>query len=221
MRTLAATSVLVLSLVFSGCSSADEEPAQEQPEAAQLLASELRISSPHFTEIRPRVRIPPRHTCVGEDLSPPLSWSGVPPGTKSLALIADDPDNQTGLWVHWVLYNIPADVTALPEGIPTSTGLLPDGTKQGTNDHKKIGYEGPCPPAQKPPYPGARVSADSHQGLRGDPAHRYFFKLYALDKVIGLAPGATRAELLSAMEGHILAQGQTVGKYLRPPDPFD
>ena len=139
-------------------------------------------------------RIPRQYTGDGADVSPPLAWTGVPEGTKSIALICDDPDAPVGTWVHWVLYSLPADTTGLPEGVPADRELE-DGARQGTNDFRNIGYGGPAPP-------------------RG-PAHRYFFKLYALDTELELAPGATKSQLLKAMEGHILAQGQLMGRYQR------
>lgn len=139
--------------------------------------------------------IPRKYTCDGADVSVPLKWSDPPRGTKSFALIADDPDAPVGIWVHWVLYDLPADITrSLPEGVPAQ-GTLKSGAVQGINDFKKVGYGGPCPP------PG--------------PTHRYFFKLYALDQKTLLKPGATKAQLLSAMEGHILAEAQLVGLYKR------
>ncbi len=136
--------------------------------------------------------IPSKYACDGANVSPSLSWSGAPAGTKSLALICEDPDAPNGLWVHWVLYNLPATTTALAEKVE-ATGPLPGGAKQGTNDFQKIGYGGPCPPPGK--------------------AHRYFFKLYALDADLALKPGATRKDLLRAMEHHIVAEGQLVGMY--------
>ena len=138
--------------------------------------------------------IPAKHTCDGEDASPPLKWSGVPAGTKSLALICDDPDAPMGTWVHWVLYGLPPSVTELPEKVPAAETLT-DGARQGVNDFKRVGYGGPCPPPGGP--------------------HRYFFKLYAVDAETSLKPGATKKELLRAMEGHILAEGQLMGKYKR------
>ncbi len=138
--------------------------------------------------------IPRKYTCDGTDLSPPLKWEGAPSGTKSFALIADDPDAPVGTWVHWVLYDLPADTKELPEGLQPSENL-PQGGKQGINDFKKIGYGGPCPP------PG--------------PAHRYFFKLYALDAPTNLRPGATKQRLLEAIKGHILAETELRGRYKR------
>lgn len=137
--------------------------------------------------------IPSKYTCDGIDVSPPLSWSGLPEGTKSIAIINDDPDAPMGTWVHWVIYNIPPAAKGLPEDIKRLE-RLPDGTLQGKNSWGRIGYGGPCPPS----------------GI-----HRYFFKIYALDKMLNLKPGATKEELLSAMKGHILAQAQFYGKYTR------
>lgn len=136
----------------------------------------------------------PKYTCKGEDVSPPLSWEGAPAGTKSFALICDDPDAPFMTWVHWVIYDIPADVTELYGGIPKED-MLPDGTKQGRNDFRKVGYGGPCPPPGGP--------------------HRYFFKLYALDKMLNLEAGLDKKALLRAMEGHILEETQIIGKFKR------
>jgi len=138
--------------------------------------------------------IPKKYTCDGDDVSPSLSWSGIPEGTKSIALICDDPDAPAGTWVHWVLYGLSPDSTGLPEDVPTQN-VLDNGAKQGRNDFREIGYGGPCPPK--------------------GPAHRYFFKIYALDCEIDLDAGATKKELLRAMEGHIIAEGQLMGKYQR------
>lgn len=138
-------------------------------------------------------KIPKKYTCEGDDVSPPLAWSGVPAGAVSLALIVDDPDAPAGTWVHWVHYNLPPTLTGLPEGVPPIRKLA-NGDFQGQNDFRKIGYNGPCPPGG---------------------THRYFFKLFALDKLVNLEPGATKSQLLKAMEGHILAQGQLEAEYSR------
>jgi Raf kinase inhibitor-like YbhB/YbcL family protein len=137
--------------------------------------------------------IPQEYTCDGENISPPLSWESVPAGSRSIALIVDDPDAPSGTFVHWVLYDLPADARELPENLPAEE-TLSNGARQGANDFGEIGYGGPCPPSG---------------------THRYFFKIYALDAETGLSPGQTKAQLLRAMEGHILAQGQIVGKYHR------
>lgn len=138
--------------------------------------------------------IPRKFTCDGPDVSPALAWSDPPAGTQSFALITDDPDAPAGTWVHWVLYDLPASARDLPENVPKQEEL-PNGARQGRNDFRRIGYGGPCPP------PG--------------PAHRYFFKLYALDAKLGLKAGATKAEVEKAMRGHILAQGELMGRYGR------
>jgi len=138
--------------------------------------------------------IPKQYTGDGADKSPPLRWSEPPPGTQSFSLIVDDPDAPRGTWVHWVLFNLPAQTRELEEGVP-ATATLPSGAKQGKNDFGNLGYGGPAPPKGK--------------------AHRYFFKLYALGTAVDLAPGATKAELENAMKGHILDQGQLMGTYQR------
>jgi len=151
----------------------------------------IALTSPAFKDGSP---IPSRYTCQGEDVSPPLKWGDVPDGTKSLALICDDPDAPMGTWVHWVIYCIPPTARELPQGVPPKE-TLPDGSRQGTNDFKRIGYGGPCPPPGK--------------------AHRYFFKIYALDTQIDLKPGATKKQLLSAMQGHVIGEGRLMGTYQR------
>ena len=138
--------------------------------------------------------IPTVYTCKGTNVSPPLSWSGIPMGTKSFVLICDDTDAPVGTWVHWVIYNIPGDKQELPEAI-SADETLPDGTLQGTNDFRRIGYGGPCPPL--------------------GPAHRYFFTLYALDTILDANPGLTKKEVLEDMEGHVLEEAQLIGKFAR------
>lgn len=137
--------------------------------------------------------IPRKYTCDGSNISPPLTWSGVPAGAKSIALICDDPDAPRGTFVHWVVFNIPPSSSGLREGLPNEK-TLQDGSKQGLNDFRRIGYGGPCPPSG---------------------THRYYFKLYALDVELDLDPGATKKELLNAMEGHVLAEATLMGKYRR------
>lgn len=137
--------------------------------------------------------IPPKYTCDGDDVSPPLSWKPVPPNVKSLALIADDPDAPNGTWVHWVMYDIPPEELELSEGIP-GIPTIASGGKHGINDFKRHGYGGPCPPSG---------------------THRYYFKLYALDCEIDLPPGITKDRLEKAMEGHIVGEGKLMGRYHR------
>lgn len=137
------------------------------------------------------------HTCDGDDVSPPLSWTGLPSGTRSLALIIDDPDapdpaKPQRVWTHWVLYNIPASTMGLPAAVRTND--LPQGTCEGLNDWKRTGYGGPCPPVGR---------------------HRYFHKLYALDTVLPDLANPGKAELEKAMRGHILEQAELIGTYER------
>ena len=150
----------------------------------------LEMSSSAFSEGE---MIPTRYTCDGPDVSPDLSWSGVPETAKSLALICDDPDAPMGTWVHWVLFNIPSGASGLPAEIP-SVAALESGARHGTNDFRRLGYGGPCPPGG---------------------THRYFFKLYALDTELNLDSGITKDQLLEAMQDHILAEAQLMGKYSR------
>ncbi len=151
---------------------------------------EIKVTSTAFDE---GGMIPEKYTCDGMDVSPSLAWTNVPNETKSFTLICDDPDAPMGTWVHWVIYDIPADIRELKENIPVKE-KLDNGAKQGKNDWRNIGYGGPCPPGG---------------------THRYYFKLYALDTELNLEPGNTKAELLKAMEGHILDQGELMGKYKR------
>jgi Raf kinase inhibitor-like YbhB/YbcL family protein len=178
--------VMVSTLLF--CSCKDRGQAGSPPAGGEKM--EIKIKSPAFED---GGLIPPRYTCDGADISPPLQWQAVPEGTKTIALICDDPDAPMGTWVHWVLFNLPAEIRELAENIPTDR-TLPSGACQGTNDFGRIGYGGPCPPSG---------------------THRYFFKIYALDTQIDLAAGAKKSQLLKAMEGHILGQGQLIGKYKR------
>jgi Raf kinase inhibitor-like YbhB/YbcL family protein len=154
-------------------------------------AMALKLTSSAF---EPGATIPKKHTCDGPDVSPALAWGEAPAGAQSLALIMDDPDAPVGTWVHWVLYDLPASTRELAEGVPQQE-VLASGAHQGRNDFKRIGYGGPCPP-------------------RG-PAHRYFFKLYALNAKLGLKPGATKAEVEKAMQGKIAAQAELMGRYAR------
>jgi hypothetical protein len=138
--------------------------------------------------------IPKKFTCQGADISPQLSWTGAPAGTKTFALIMDDPDAPAGTWVHWVLYDLPANIKELPEGVEKEEQLA-NGALQGRNDFRKTGYGGPCPPAGKP--------------------HRYFFKLYALDSNLDLKAGASKADVERAIRNHTLGQAELVGRFGR------
>lgn len=151
---------------------------------------EITITSSAFSQ---GGMIPAEYTCDGSDISPPLSWSDVPDSTESLAIICDDPDAPVGIWVHWVLFDIPSGTRELPRDIPPDK-ILESGAKHGINDFKKYGYGGPCPP---------------------EGTHRYYFKIYALNKKIALQPGISKTELLKKMEGHIVAEGRLMGTYRR------
>jgi Raf kinase inhibitor-like YbhB/YbcL family protein len=199
--------VIVLLVLFSGCISdqqgerttaRDESPTDEETPTEQWIQKEeeatmkqISVSSNAFEH---GSSIPVDYTCDGADRSPALSWEGLPDGTQSIALIVDDPDAPGRTFVHWVIYNIPANITGLPAAMPKNSSLK-DGSMQGKNDFGRIGYFGPCPPPGKP--------------------HRYFFKVYALDTVLNLKSGASDSQLEAAMSGHILAQGEMVGKFGR------
>ena len=137
--------------------------------------------------------IPKQYTCDGKNVSPPLSWTDIPEGTKSLALICDDPDAPGRTWVHWVLFNLPAEAAGIPEQVPPA-GTLENGARQGINDFRRIGYGGPCPPGG---------------------THRYYFKLYALDSFLESDPGITKNELLEIMDTHILVETELMGRFRR------
>ena len=151
----------------------------------------LEIASSSFKASGP---IPRRHTADGPDLSPPLTWKGIPEGMGSLVVVCEDPDAPAGTWVHWVYYNLPPHLKGLPEGVPTDPEPAMGG-RQGINDFGRYGYGGPSPPPGKP--------------------HRYFFKVFALDSMLDLGPGADRTDIDRAMTGHILAEGELVGTYKR------
>ena len=151
----------------------------------------LSVSSPAFQE---GDKIPSKYTCEGQDVSPALTWGEPPVGTQSFALVMDDPDALGGVFTHWVIFNIPSDSRQLAEAIPTQAQLT-TGALQGKNDFGRIGYGGPCPP------PGR--------------SHRYQFTLCALDQPLDLKAGASKKQVIDAMQGHILAQGQLTGTYQR------
>jgi Raf kinase inhibitor-like YbhB/YbcL family protein len=174
----------------------EDTPQQTQEPTAKPATGgdkmTLTIESPAFKQ---NGSIPAKYTDDGEDISPPLTWSNAPEGTKEFALICDDPDAPLTTWVHWVIYKIPASATGLPENVARSESLAePAGALQGKNSWKKIGYGGPAPP-------------------RGE--HRYFFKLYALDTALDASAGLNKKGLLKAMEGHILAEAELMGRYKR------
>jgi Raf kinase inhibitor-like YbhB/YbcL family protein len=168
----------------SAPSAATQEQEIKEPEMAFKLTS---------TAFVHEASIPSKYTCDGEDVSPPLEWSDPLADAQTFAIIMDDPDAPVGTWVHWVLYNLPAETRTLPEAVP-SGAVLPDGSRHGENSWRRTDYGGPCPPSG---------------------VHRYFFKLYALDTALKLDAGATKAELLQAMEGHVLAQTELMGTFAR------
>ena len=151
---------------------------------------EIIITSNSFNS---EAMIPSEYSCDGTDISPHLSWTGAPEETKSFALICDDPDAPIGIWVHWVLFNIPGTTTEIPENFLIKSGDI-NGAQGGVNDYRKLDYGGPCPPSG---------------------THRYFFKIYALDAKIKADEGITKKELLNKMNGHIIGQGELMGRYKR------
>lgn len=193
MKNLMRAKVVALGLMITAsivaCHS-QSKPATPVAETATPNKNELKLTSVAFQQGQP---IPRQYTCDGINVSPPLEWSGTPKSAKTIAIIADDPDAPAGTWVHWVLYNLPADNIGVVENVP-STETLKAGASQGKNDFGKIGYGGPCPPSG---------------------THRYFFKVYALDSEVPLTAGATKADLEKAMAGHIVLQGQLMGTYRR------
>jgi Raf kinase inhibitor-like YbhB/YbcL family protein len=155
------------------------------------LAAEnvMNLTTPAFA---PGGTIPARHTCEGEGLSPALGWSGAPAGTRGFALVVEDPDAPGGTFVHWIAWGLPPTASSLPEGVTADA----PGLVQGVNGFRTRGYGGPCPP-------------------KGAGAHRYVFRVYAVDRPVGLPAGATRAELDLALKDHVLATGETMGKSWR------
>lgn len=181
MRVNFLFAILFAAIFSASCSN------EAQPVSANT--PKIQVTSPAFAAGQP---IPDKYTGHGDDISPPLQWSGAPPQTKSFALICEDLDAPSGTFTHWVIFNLPATATSLPENV-AKTGTLPDGSMQGKNSFGNIGYNGPAPP------PGA--------------PHRYFFRLYALDITVNLDAGTDKSSLLSAMNGHVLAEGELMGTY--------
>jgi len=187
---------LVLAVIPCVTLTACESSAQSKKKGEKPMTIELRSTA--FAEGEP---IPTKYTGEGQDVSPPLTWSGLPAGTRELALVCDDPDAPTAEpWVHWVIYKIPGDVAELPEGVAKTPHLKQlSGAIQGKNSWpsgQTIGYRGPMPPP-------------------GHGRHRYYFKLYALDVKLVLEPGATKTQLLTEISGHVLGEGQLMGTYER------
>ncbi len=195
---LVGMAVLVLSLA-TGCSPTRPSASQGQPvqSLAQQQEKEAKMGwTLTSSAFKDGERIPPKYTCEGDNISPPLSWADAPARAVEFALICDDPDAPAGTFVHWVLYGLPAKTTSLPEGVPI-TETLPQfgGAKQGKHSGGRIGYTGPCPPA--------------------GPVHHYHFRLYALDAKLDLAPGATAKDLRQLMEKHTIGTVELVGLYSR------
>jgi Raf kinase inhibitor-like YbhB/YbcL family protein len=180
-------SVGLLALVLVSCKDGENDMARTTTPTER---AQVQVTSPAFKE---GGMIPQQYTCEGEDISPPLRWGAVPEGTESLAVIMEDPDAPWGTFVHWVVYDLPPELQGLPENLPRDKTFAVGGV-QGVNNSSELGYKGPCPPSG---------------------THRYFFRLYALDAKTDLPAGETKNRLLKAMEGHILAQGQLMGKYKR------
>ncbi|HLF73013.1 MAG TPA: YbhB/YbcL family Raf kinase inhibitor-like protein [Anaerolineales bacterium] len=191
MKTTLVISFIVL--ILAGACSGGSPPPQTTPGLTvtqEAAMASIQLTSDAFAHEKP---IPAQYTCTGSDISPALTWGEPPAGTQSFALIMDDPDAPMGTWVHWVLFNIPASARGLPEAVPAGQ-TLSDGSTHGRNSSGNQGYNGPCPPSG---------------------THRYFFKLYALDEMLGILAGADKGELLKAMEGHLLAQGELMGTFSR------
>ena len=172
-------------LLLAGLSGCRQASVNDRAPMSLTLASE---------GFRQGENIPQQFTCSGANISPALSWNRLPPNTKSLALLVTDPDSLFGAYVHWILYNLPPEPNHIAAGVPRSE-VLPDGAKQGMNTDDAIGYTGPCPP--------------------GNDIHRYVFTLYALDTMLSPPSPVNKKQLVQAMEGHVLASGQLMGRYHR------
>ncbi|MFQ5922870.1 MAG: YbhB/YbcL family Raf kinase inhibitor-like protein [Anaerolineales bacterium] len=206
MRTIAGLAAVLL---LVACATETAAPTPEPTAAITAVPTQGEISATEPTDSQTTevpmsfelsseafgqgATIPVTYSCDGENISPPLAWTDPPDGTQGFAMIFDDPDAPAGTWVHWVLFNLPADARSLPEAVAPDP-MLPDGTIHGSNSWNSIGYGGPCPPGGE---------------------HRYFFKFYALDRVLDLEAGANKEQVLEAMEDHILAQTELMGTYSR------
>jgi Raf kinase inhibitor-like YbhB/YbcL family protein len=183
--------MILLLLTMFGCAPRPQPAAPSPTPAAQKgTIMELKLTSASF---KAGQAIPRQYTCDGVNVSPPLEWGHAPKNARTIAIIADDPDAPGGTWVHWVLFNLPAENIGLVENLPATENLKAGGF-HGKNDFDKIGYGGPCPPSG---------------------THRYIFKIYAVDAELPLKAGATKADVEKAMQGHIVAQGQLMGSYGR------
>ncbi|HET9180070.1 MAG TPA: YbhB/YbcL family Raf kinase inhibitor-like protein [Terriglobia bacterium] len=177
----------LLMVTAASCGNSSLQSAQ-RPDPSP---SGFRIESAAFKQ---GAFIPPRFSCSGENVSPPLKWTDPPAGARSFALIVDDPDAPAGTWTHWVVFNLPAQSRALDENAPKQDKLS-NGALQGLNSFESVGYGGPCPPPGK--------------------AHRYFFRLYALNTVLSVQPRADREDVLSALKGHTVGEAQLMGVFKR------
>lgn len=189
MRTMLGAVALIFLMSCTGNAQQELEDGETGTPGETALPAMI-ITSAAFAD---SALIPMVYTCDSIDISPPLHWEGIPDSAQSLALIVDDPDAPGQTWVHWVMFDMPPDTHGVDAHVPTDT-VLANGAIQGISDFKRIGYGGPCPPGG---------------------THRYVFKLYALDTKLGRGAGETKAELLHAMKGHIMARGKLVGRYTR------
>jgi len=197
MRRIIFYSLILISILLASCTSAATttlQPSATSTSESESTATEatmsLTLTSDAFANGQ---SIPAKYSCVGKNISPALAWNEPPEGTQSFALIVDDPDAPIGTWVHWVLFNIPANARSLQEDLPiTGKNVDPNAIYVGKNSSGNTRYDGPCPPSG---------------------THRYYFKLYALDTTISLLPGATKEQVLKEMDRHILAQGELMGTF--------
>ena len=185
-----AVAIAALMMFAVACAKQPSATTSNPPgtQATQSATPGIKLVSRAFTEGQ---TIPRQYTCDGINVSPPLEWTGLPKSAKTIAIIADDPDAPAGTWVHWVIFNLPADTLGMVENVPLTEDVAGGGL-QGKNDFQKIGYGGPCPPSG---------------------THRYFFKIYALDVELPLKAGATKSEVEKAAEGHLVGQAQLMGTY--------
>src|SRR2546430_162889 len=190
-RPIKVLTFLLIVLPLAGCANRSQLVTQPPPaNTSTNNKAEIKLTSSAFSEGQP---IPRAYTCDGVNISPPLEWSGVPKTARTIAIVCDDPDAPGGTWVHWVLYNLPAENIGLVENLPATENVKAGGF-QGQNDFGKSGYGGPCPPSG---------------------THRYYFKIFAFDRELDLPSGAKRGQLDAAMKGHVVAQGELMGRYSR------
>ncbi|MFC1854805.1 YbhB/YbcL family Raf kinase inhibitor-like protein [Candidatus Dependentiae bacterium] len=185
---LLAVVVLFLGRMFAKKKNVTGSTAKASTKSVERKVVKINVSSSAFSD---GDTLPINYTCEGKDISPPISWSNLPPNTKSVALVCDDPDAPMGTWVHWVLFNIPVNVTSLEEGVDETTI---SGVVRGNNSWNRVGYGGACPPSGK---------------------HRYIFRVYAFDTTLSIKEGSTKIELADAMKGHVLGEGELMSKYAR------